>query len=442
MKRFWLWLPLWWCLGVVPALGAAEPVHGYLHEVDGQAILHVWGTHYEMGYAQGYFVGEEIVTAMHEYILRLLPPALYELVHGLAPVLFGFPEDYRVEAQGILDGLRAAGAEPLIVPLGREMDLNDLLLCNAVADIGAMACSSQLAWGEATAEDPRLAGETAVVRNLDWTIMGPDRFFLSRHTMVTVYSPSEPGEHTVASVTFPGYFGCLSCMNDDGLTAVVNIAHNGVPLWEIGINPTFAPVGFTLREALAAGDRQGDMAEVIQTVGDSYRGGAIVINLAMPGSEAKGDPALVLEIDNQGWSVRRPEDEPEVAGRVLLATNHLRKLRAPTDCRRYIKMREAVNALDGRLTLDDMWGIERLVNQDYFLSTTVQTIYFIPARRELGVAFSTEEAYSSEKEPVELTWDDCVALPSWAETDDDDDDDETTAEPAVGDDDDEAAGCG
>jgi len=439
MKRYGRWLALWCCLLVVPALAAEESVNGYLHEVDGQRVMHVWGTHYEMGYAHGYLIGEDIVTAMHEYILRLLPPRLYELVHGLAPVLFGYPEDYRLEAQGIMDGLRAAGADPLVAPLGREMDVNDLLLCNAVADIGAMACSSQLAWGAATADDPRLAGETAVVRNLDWTIMGPDRFFLPRHTLVAVYSPSESGAQTVASVTFPGYFGCLSCMNEAGLTAVVNIAHNGVPLWEIGINPTFVPVGFTLREALADGAVKGDLTGAVQTIGDSYRSGAIVINLAVPRTGATGDPALVLEIDNQGLAVRRPEDEPEVAGRVLLATNHLRKLRAPTGCRRYVKMRQAVNALDGRLTLAEMWGIEGLVNQDYFLSTTVQTIYFIPARREMGVAFSTADAYSSAKAPVVLTWDDCVALPPWAETDDDDDD--ATAAPAADDDDDDQ-GCG
>lgn len=409
---------------------AGEPVNGYLHEVDGQRVLHVWGTHYEMGYAQGALLGGEIMELMHEYILALLPPKLYGLLHPIVSLLFTAPPAYREEAQGIVDGLHDAG-DAMIYPLGREIDMYDMILANAVGDIGAMACSSQLAWGPATEDDATLQGETAVCRNLDWALSGKDRFLLPKRTVVTVYTPTDPPGHTLAMVSFPGYFGCLSCMNEQGVTAVVNIAHNGIPLWEIDFAARYVPIGITLREALHRIDYNGDgvqdLTDVIEAVIDENCSGATVVNLAMPAAATHGDPAVILEIDSAGSVLRTPADEPDIPEHVLIATNDLRKLRKAMPCDRYETMHAALVERDGRLTLDEMWEIETLVEQHSWLSTTAQTMYFLPARREMGVAFSDNEVCSPHKQPAVLTWDDLADLPPGVDLDDADQptDDET-----------------
>lgn len=430
------------CCIVLLAVAAvsAAPVNGYLHEVDGQEVLHVWGTHYEMGYAYGYLKGDAVVELMHSYILQLLPPALYELVHDIVPFLFTMPAPYHEEAQGLIDGARDAGAALFIEPLGREFGVNDLLLANAVGDIGAMACSSQIAWDQATESDARLNGETAVVRNLDWMLAGPDRFALTEATIVVVFSPSDPGAPAVASVAFPGYLGCLSCMNANGTTAVVNIAHNGIPLWENSFTPWFVPVGFTLREALHAPDSDLDSAARLDAVAHHVArrraSGAVVVNLAVPNDLPGSDPGVIVEVDDAGAIRRYPADDPALPDNVLLATNDLRKLRHHEQCERYDDMVCEIAARDGLLTLDDMWEIEGVVVQDWFLTTTAQTLYFLPAQREIGVSYTDGAVYSPFKEPAVLSWEDIAALPEGVELDDDEPDD------SADDEDDREEGCG
>ncbi len=422
--------------------------NGYLHEVDGQRVLHVWGTHYEMGYAQGAVLGGEIIDMMHGYILELLPPVLYEALHVVVPLLFSMPDEYLDEAQGIIDGIYAGNAQTFITPLGREIDVNDLLLCNAVADIGAMGCSTQLAWGDATMNDPMLAGEAALVRDLDWTTAGPDPFLLPKGTVVIVYTPAESSEHSVAMVTFPGYFGCLSCMNDQGASVAVNIGHNGIPLWENDFAHGYTPIGLSIRQALHEIDANGDGVEnlddIIDFVGSARRSGAIVVNIAMPYESGAGDAPVILEVDNQGEAVRIPADEPDLPSNVLISTNELRKLRPSKGCYRYDILSEELIAHEGPMSLDYMWELEGMVVQDYFLSTTVQTMYFIPAKREMGVSYSTADAYSTEVQPAVLTWDDLAALPEGVDLDDDDEYDlgELPDDYEADNEDSDSAGCG
>ncbi|MHA1568431.1 MAG: hypothetical protein ACTSXZ_03090, partial [Alphaproteobacteria bacterium] len=415
------------CLAPIVCAHADDaPVNGYLHEIDGQRVLHVWGTHYEMGYAHGALLGDEIVAMMNEYVLELVPPFLYEAALVLVPLLFTMPQDYRDEVAGMIDGMAASGAETYIAPLGRHINANDLLMCNAIGDIGAMACSCQMAWGAGTEPDAALAGEVAVVRNLDWTMTGDDRFLLPRSTLVIVYTPTEGDKQPVAMVSFPGFFGCLSCMNEAGVTAVVNIAHNGVPLWEFDWIDRYTPMGATLREALHDpdfnGDGAGDLYDVVDDIDLNHPSGAIVINLAQP-ADWGGNPALIVETDSAGMTLRTTADAPEFFNHVLLSTNTLMKLRSHHTCRRYETMCEEITARGGRLTLAEMWLIEEAVMQDYFLSSTVQTMYFLPHTREMGVAFSSEEAFSAEKQPVALGWDEITALPPGTDLDDDQDTD-------------------
>lgn len=403
-------------------------VKGYLHEVHGQRVLHVWGSHYEMGYAQGYLLGDQIMRAMREYILELLPMTIYMAGHFVVPPLFEVPEDFVEEIRGVIDGLSRSGADTYIPVLNRHIDEWDLVFSNAVADLGSMACSTQIGWEEATKTDPRLAGETAMTRNLDWALAGPDRYLLSRETIVVVYSPEIAGRQTVASVTFPGFLGCLTCMNESGVAAALNIAHNGIPMWEINFAERFTHSGFIIRQALEADDLNGIGSSSIDDVTDNIKqniqSGALVVNLAEPLGTTSRAPGAVCEADNQGFAIRRTDDETGIPPNILLATNDLRKLREPPGCDRYETLVQGVNDLNGQLTLQDMWDLEKLVVQDSFLSTTVQTVYFFPSELEMGVAWSDENEFSIHKIPAILQWEDLIELPEGEEIDEQDDDDD------------------
>jgi hypothetical protein len=411
------------CLFAVGAWAADEPVNGYLHEVDGQPILHVWGTPEEMGFAHGYFLGPDIVAVFRGYVLEMLPPALYEILRDAVLVFFSMPDNYRAEARAMIEGMIAAGADPYVPELRRDLDDADLLVGNSLGDVGAMGCSAQLAWGGATAGDPELAGETALVHNLDWKLAGPDLYLLPKKTILLVYTPTEDDRRTVAMVSFPGFFGCLSCMNADGVAAVLNIGHNGVPLWENDFSPGYYPIGFTMREALHEADYNGDGAmnlnDVVDAVERCHRSGASIINLAQPQDLSEGDPAVILEADNLGAVLRTPADESNWYDNILLATNDLLKLRPGEPCDRYEKMKQETKALGGHLTLDEMWEIADSVMQESWLTTTAQTMTFLPAKREMRVAFSDNNTFSCEKEPAVLSWSALTELPDGVELDDD-----------------------
>lgn len=411
-------------------LAMAEPelleVNGYLHDVNGQTVLHVWGSHYEMGYAQGYLLGDKIMRAMREYILELLPTSIYMAGHFVVPPLFNIPEDFKEEIHGVVDGVFRSNADTYIPVLNRHIDEWDLVFSNAVADLGSMACSTQIGWDEATSFDPRLVGETAMIRNLDWALAGPDRFMLSKETIVIVYTPEIAGRQTVASVTFPGFLGCLTCMNESGVAAALNIAHNGVPMWEINFAEKFTHSGFIIRQALEADDLNGYGGSSIQDVEDNIKNnvqsGALIVNLAEPRENTNGDPGAICEADNRGFTIRRPDDESGIPPDILLSTNDLRKLRETRQCDRYETLVKGVNDLGGHLTLQDMWDLEKLVLQDYILSTTVQTVYFFPNELEIGVSWSDEDAYSPNKIPAILAWEDLIEMPPGEEIEVEDDD--------------------
>lgn len=410
-------------------------VNGYLHEVDGQRVLHVWGSHFEMGYAQGYILADEIVYMMNNYALSLLPDLIYFLGHMVVPYLFEFPEEYLEEAHGIIEGINNSNANSFLPALGRKIDVSDLVFANALGDMGAMACSTQIAWDKGTMRDPMLQGETAMVRNLDWTLAGPDKYLLSRNTIVIVYTPSTPNTNSVASVTFPGFIGCLSCMNEQGVSVALNIAHNGIGLLGINYAQKFTHIEVTLRQALHAGDLNGDgvnsIQDVIDNVADSVRSGAFVINIAQPLDRTPSNPAVILETDNTGWVVREPWDEPAIPQNVLISTNDLRKLYPAPKSDRYATMKEIINDLDGELTLGGMWAIEGDVVQDKWLSTTAQTIYFIPYTRELGVAFTDSQTFSVDKAPSVIPWDRLIELPEGVDLPESQDDDDDDSDPVI-----------
>lgn len=420
-------------LGQVDAV-AAEEVNGELVTINGQRVLRVWGTPHEMGYAQGYLLAQEIRDVMTGYVLGMLPLKIFEAGVGLMPKLFDAPEEFQTELAGILAGMEAAGPGTYIDELGRYMTPWDLMLGNCLADIRGMACSSVSAWNEATADDPMLEGELAIARNMDWTLAGEDEYLLSRSTLLIAYSPSDPDQQRVISVSFPGFIGCLSCMNESGVVATQNMAHNGIGLWNLDLNQPFQPINMVIRQGLAERDVDGDgvstILDVQKNIRDNPRTGAYLVHTAQPNDGRFEIPAEVIETDNGGFMVRHPVHMPVSEPNILLATNHFLLLRSPLPCNRMRTMKKMVRKADNQVNLEKLWDIERNVMQDWLFSTTVHTMLFIPARRELHLSYTDEEGLAGDKIPAYLAWDEIFPdedqepeLPDEPETDDDKDDD-------------------
>jgi predicted choloylglycine hydrolase len=108
-----------------------------------------------------------------------------------------FPADYQKELEAMA---RAANVERDRVVVGNTLfDLKKVVACSALL----------------VEKDRSGTGGPLLGRNLDYPSLG----YVNEYTLVTVYRPA--GKHAFAAVGFPGLVGCLSGMNDAGLSLAV-----------------------------------------------------------------------------------------------------------------------------------------------------------------------------------------------------------------------------
>jgi len=100
-------------------------------------------------------------------------------------LLYTVPERYQSEAQGLLDGVVAAGGNLYVPMLQRDLDTDDIGMLGAMPDMdGFVECTSMIGWGAATQGDPTIAGGVAIVRNMDWIAVEGDPTALPRETII------------------------------------------------------------------------------------------------------------------------------------------------------------------------------------------------------------------------------------------------------------------
>ncbi len=410
----------------------AREVNGTLRDGGDHKVLHVWGTHEEMGYAHGYLLAEEASALAEGYILPMfgLPPAQYEMLRELVLPMFDIPSSLRKEAEALVDGMRDAGADLHMDSLDRDLQADDLLLANAASDLFGVSwqCSSISAWGQATADDPELGGELAMVRDLDWDF-GGGAADLRDYGLVIAYEPTGNGEQRWVSVAFPGYIGCLSCVNEAGVGAFQNQGNHATTLSALDTDPEPVPFNLTLRQGVEATDHDGDgvctIGDVEHAVNQVGRIGTYETHLISP-ADRSDPPAAILEANNGGLALRVPTDEPLPAPDCVATTNHHRKLYDPTYCDRYLSIVDMVAGFDGQLTGERLWEIETEVSWQSGGGGTVQTMRVIPSQLRIDVAFADQDQVAPYNTQTSYTFDQLFgdAGPGLDGDDDDGDDDD------------------
>ena len=191
-------------------------------------ILHLQGTHYEMGYAFGMLYAEKIKRYLSEFggpvaamfggwqpgsgdpTLNQMKQGL-EALHSIAeqrtiPVLRDSEPQYWEEVEGVYDALQHAGS---------PLTWNDVVL---LANAGEASwnsegpqhlCSNFAAWGKATKDGKLVHGV-----NLDYEAFG----VLQDHISVMVRKPAGTGENAVIGLCHNGMLAPYTWMNDKGLS--------------------------------------------------------------------------------------------------------------------------------------------------------------------------------------------------------------------------------
>jgi isopenicillin-N N-acyltransferase-like protein len=169
-----------------------------LKYVNGLPVLVVSGTPEEMGRAAGALAvkpGRRALKYPHELLAAHDAEGLWSvIVQGGNGMYKHFPADYKAELEALV---KAAGVSRDPVVVGNTFfDLKKVFACSAVG----------------LEKDRSATGGTLLARNLDYPSLG----YIQHYSLVTVYRPR--GKRAFASVGFPGLLGCLSGINDAGLS--------------------------------------------------------------------------------------------------------------------------------------------------------------------------------------------------------------------------------
>jgi hypothetical protein len=206
---------------------------------NGKRLLHLEGSDYEMGYAMGYLLPNEVrkITSLEYYVavvdlitggsLRsLYIPWIEELAQHIVAFLTDLqlgqvPAEYIHEMQGVVDGVNAA------TPDQAKLQFNDVVLLNMANDvmftflykINALglfnSCNGFVVTGKATSD-----GRTLMGRHF----MYPSVVFYETALLIE-YKP-DTGNPFI-SVGAPGFVGVTAAMNSKGIAIGMDVLKSG-----------------------------------------------------------------------------------------------------------------------------------------------------------------------------------------------------------------------
>lgn len=324
---------------------AGKHGNGELQFVEGLPVAMVSGSPDEIGEQLGMLMKKPVGDLMSKQddfargfglggsVKDALKSGLASAAQLIAPA---FPEAQRRELQATA---RAAGVDAKVLTLGNVMyELSQFPACSTLAVEPARSATGEALFG----------------RNLDFNTFG----FLDKYSVVVVYRPE--GKHAFVSITFPGFVGVASGMNDAGLClAQLEVGRSAETAPRVNFGGT--PVAMCFRRLL---EECTTLDEAEKLLCEQKR--LIMCNLAI----SDKTQSAVLEITPKSVVRRNPKDG------VCPCTNHFRtdKLAVNTRCGRYDKLCAAFSR--DKLRVRDIGEFLNDVNQG---GNTIQTMIFEPA---------------------------------------------------------------
>jgi hypothetical protein len=438
-------------VAVTATVSAATPpdLHGLLRTNQGQRLLYLWGSYYDMGFAHGYLLADDIMQLMRVYAFppEWADPWVYEMARDFVQNVFQYPDDrFLDEAQGIYDGMLAAGIPAYVDVIDRDFDVWDLITFNGLNDIRAVFCTTLAGWNSTTAMDADLQGEIAVAHNTDFiNEFAEAHLLIGEKSIIFSYAPDDPGVQRVVSVGNAGLLGSPAAMNESGAVALLNMGAAFGTVQEPDLDPRPQLVGWPTRAALSERDGTSDglytYDDYFRYFDGVYQFSSMMHQVAVARA-LREPPFAVLELANAGRAMRYPDDDPNVAPDAMIVLNWedaLAPERTPKAQELYDDSLRLVNDVYGRqLTLANLWDFLYQRQLDGLADATMQSMILLPESRRLGVAFTDQTAMAPEKEPVWYEFDDF--FPEVDVDDDDDNDDDSDGPPAPDADDDESDG--
>jgi isopenicillin-N N-acyltransferase like protein len=264
---------------------AAEPaVNGHLSTIgsgsDTIHLLRLWGTPYEMGYAQGKLCGDRIRNFYARLVLAMMigMRVKAEVLDNAWQQMEPFVDPrFKQELQGLADG---AG-----------VDLRMVHRAHAIPDLSEYHCTFFAAWGAATRD-----GHLHQIRALDYATEAG----LQDEPAIVVYQPA--GRHAFANVGWLGFIGCVTGINAEHIA-----------LSEIGDDfdrdqETLAgePMPFLMRRVL---EDAGSLDQAVEIFRQAHRTSSFLYCVG----DAKIPDARALKAGPATFEVHAPQDHGDLS---------------------------------------------------------------------------------------------------------------------------------
>ncbi len=348
-----------------PTFPDAKYGKGELSHVNGMPVLVVRGQPVEIGEQFGVLAVKN-APGLDELHKNFLHDAKLEEKATVIKLLArrlkaNFPPDHRTEI------------EALAKAAGRELDL--ALFANTVYDLSSgMGCSTVVVEKGRSKTGAPLFG-----RNFDWL---PSKG-ITEHTLLAVFHPE--GKRSFAIVTVTPIVGCISGMNDAGLSCTINEIHLKQSKDHAAFDWDGTPTLLLFRRVL----------EECRTVSDAeklVRGARRTTAACLTICDKDG--GAVFEITPKTVDVRSAVHD------VCCCTNHFRcdGLSLGERCWRYDAL-EPLQEEDAKLGVADVFARLGLVSQG---AHTLQSMVFEPAERRLHLKYGPGPATKLEAKTFEL----------------------------------------
>lgn len=199
----------------------------FRHSKSGLYELYVEGDAFERGVVNGKLTQELVVRQedhFAEQIEKMIPS---EFKRGFLKYLIGFfnrnldenvPEEYQEEIYGVSE---SASAKYQYLGTNYQRILNYHAahdIGHAVQNLAMVGCTSFGTWGALSADSSMIIG-----RNFDFYV--GDKF--AEDKIVAFFNPARG--HKFMTVTWGGFTGAVSGMNDQGLSVTINAAKSSLP---------------------------------------------------------------------------------------------------------------------------------------------------------------------------------------------------------------------
>jgi hypothetical protein len=202
MRSVWCLMTAVWLL----VAGVAAAQNGMIldQQLDannqGYTVIRVWGSHYEMGYAQANLLGDYIVAGVDE--IKVEAGSDYSLLRDLMLYAIWAPPEIEDELDGMVASLDETHPSAAI-------DKLDLKVVNTYGD-WSYACRSHMCWGRYVAAPIK----SLATRRLDFGSPAPT----ASHHVLCAWDPDD-GSPRWVNLAWPGAVAAVTAVNEFGTLA-------------------------------------------------------------------------------------------------------------------------------------------------------------------------------------------------------------------------------